>query len=223
MRILIVEDDQKIAGFVTKGLKEEGFSVDSAYDGNDGLYLIETNIYDVIILDWMLPGINGIEICKQLRTKKMSTPVLMLTARSDVEDRVEGLESGADDYLGKPFAFSELVARVKALHRRNSYDNARTLKADGLSLDPLTREVKREGKRIDLSSKEYELLEFLLRNKNRTVTGTMILENIWNMQEQIESNVINVTMYHLRSKIDKRFEKKLIKTIRGSGYRLEES
>ena len=223
MRILIVEDDQKIAGFIVRGLKEEGFSVDIAYDGNDGLYLTETNRYDVIVLDWMLPGADGIEICKRLRALQNSTPVLMLTARGDVDDRVEGLESGADDYLGKPFAFSEFVARIKALHRRNGYDDARILKVGNLSLDPLTRDVTRGGKRIELGSKEYELLEFLMRNKNRTVTNTMIIENIWNMQEEIQSNVVNVTMHHLRSKIDKTFAEKLIKTVRGSGYRLEEA
>lgn len=223
MRILIVEDDQKIAAFITKGLKEEGFSVDTAFDGMDGLYLAETNPYDVIILDWMLPGINGIEICKQLRSDQNSTPILMLTARGDVDDRIEGLESGADDYLGKPFSFSELVARVKALHRRKSHGNASMLKVDTLSLDPLTRNVIRDEKRIELSAKEYELLEFLMRNKNRIVTNTMIIDNIWNMQEQIESNVVSVTIYHLRNKIDKSFERKLIKTVRGSGYRLEDA
>jgi len=221
MRILIVEDDKKIAGFMAKGLQEEGFNVDVIYDGNEGLYAAQVNPYDLLLLDWMLPSISGIAICKQLRLQHISTPILMLTARGDVDDRVEGLESGADDYLGKPFAFGELVARVKALHRRNSHKGIKILKVDGLQLNPLTRDVIRDGRRIELSSKEFELLEFLMRNKNRIVTNTMILENIWNMQEQVESNVINVTVYHLRNKLDKGFETKLIKTVRGSGYRIE--
>lgn len=223
MRILIVEDDQKIAGFIAKGLKEEMMSIDQAYDGEEGLYLAEMHPYDVLIVDWMLPKLSGLELIQQLRTRKITTPVLMLTARSDIDDRVEGLESGADDYLSKPFAFAELIARIKALHRRSGYDDSTVLHADTLTLNPMTREVVRKNRRIDLTAKEYELLEYLLRNKNRTVTNTMIAENIWNIQEQIESNVISVTVYHLRSKIDKRFEKKLIKTARGSGYRLEDA
>lgn len=221
MRILIVEDDQKISNFIAKGLKEESMSVDVADRGDTGLYMAEIANYDVIVLDWMLPGMSGIELCKQLRYQKQDTPVLMLTARGDVDDRVEGLESGADDYLNKPFAFAELVARIKALHRRHAYSELTFLKAEDLSLNTSTRAVKRDGKMINLSTKEYELLEFLLRNKNRIVTSSMIIENIWNMQEQTQSNVLSVTIYHLRNKIDNGFEKKLIKTIRGSGFCLE--
>jgi DNA-binding response OmpR family regulator len=168
----------------------------------------------------MLPKISGLELTKKIRTSNITTPILMLTARGDVDDRVEGLQSGADDYLPKPFSFSELVARIKALHRRNSYSENLILQTADLTLDPLKREVKRAGKVIDLSTKEFELLELLLRNKGYIVTNTVILEQIWNMQEFIESNVINVTIYHLRNKIDRGFEKKLIQTIRGSGYRI---
>lgn len=223
MKILLIEDDRKISNFITKGLKEELMSVDQAYDGEEGLYLSDVNRYDVMIIDWMLPKISGPDIIQHVRLKQITTPILMLTARDDIDDRIEGLESGADDYLSKPFAFSELIARIRALHRRSGYDDTRLLKVNDLSLDPLTRDVTRGEKRIELSIKEYELLEFLMRHKNRIVTNTMIIENIWNMQEQIESNVVSVTIYHLRNKIDKAFEEKLIKTVRGSGYRLEDA
>lgn len=222
MRVLMVEDDRKIAGFIAKGLAEERMSVDTAHDGEEGLYLARLHRYDVLVVDWMLPGLNGPELIRKLRAEKITVPVLMLTARDGIVERVEGLESGADDYLGKPFAFMELVARIRALHRRSGYDDATELRADNLTLNPLTREVVRAGKRIELSAKEYELLEYLLRHKNRIVTTTMIAENIWNLQESIKSNVISVTVYHLRKKIDDGFDKKLIQTIRGSGYRLEE-
>lgn len=223
MRVLIVEDDKKIAGFIAQGLKEVGHSVDVAHDGDDGLYLAQVDHYDVIVLDWMLPGSSGLEISRRLRSEKDHTPILMLTARGDVDDRVLGLESGADDYLGKPFAFSELTARINALHRRSGYDDTVMLKVADLTLIPRSREVKRGGIPIELSTKEYELLEYLLRHKDRIVTNTMILENIWGLQEQIGSNVINVTIYNLRKKIDKGSDKKLIRTIRGSGYRLEDA
>jgi len=220
MKVLLIEDDKKISSFITKGLKEELMNVDCAFDGEEGFYLLQTYRYDVIIVDWMLPKISGLELIKKIRTSNITTPILMLTARGDVDDRVEGLQSGADDYLPKPFSFSELVARIKALHRRNSYSENLILQTADLTLDPLKREVKRAGKVIDLSTKEFELLELLLRNKGYIVTNTVILEQIWNMQEFIESNVINVTIYHLRNKIDRGFEKKLIQTIRGSGYRI---
>jgi len=221
MRILIVEDDQKISNFIAKGLKEESMTVDVADRGDTGLYMAEIVNYDVIVLDWMLPGISGIELCKQIRYHQLGTPILMLTARGDVDDRVEGLESGADDYLSKPFAFSELVARIKALHRRHANADLTLLQAEDLSLNTRTRVVNRNNKTIELSTKEYMLLEFLLRNKNRIVTNTMMIENIWNMQEHTQSNILSVTIYNLRNKVDNGFEKKLIKTIRGSGYCLE--
>jgi len=223
MRLLIVEDDRKIAGFIVQGLKEEGYSVDVTHDGDDGLYMAQMGHYDAIVLDWMLPGLDGIEITRRLRGEKDHTPILMLTARGDVEDRVQGLEGGADDFLGKPFAFSELVARIKALLRRSGFDDTSALEADDLTLDPRSREVRRGGRHITLGTKEYELLEYLLRNKDKVVTNTMIVENVWDLQEQIESNVINVTIYNLRKKVDRGFSKKLIRTIRGSGYRLETS
>lgn len=220
MKILLVEDDKKISSFIKKGLKEELMNVDCAFDGEEGFYLLQTYRYDVIIVDWMLPKISGPELITKIRTANIITPILMLTARGDIDDRVEGLKSGADDYLPKPFSFSELVARIRALHRRSSYSENLTLQIADLTLDPIKREVKRAGKVIDLSTKEFELLELLLRNKGYVVTNTVILEQIWNMQEFIESNVINVTIYHLRNKIDKGFTKKLIQTVRGSGYRI---
>ncbi len=220
MKILIVEDDKKISSFIKRGLEEEYFSIDVAYDGEEGFLLATLNSYDVIILDWMLPKMDGVELCKKIRTSNITTPVLMLTAKSDIEDKVFGLENGADDYLSKPFAFEELIARVKALHRRNSYKSKNILTVDDLKLNPLTREVTRGSSKIELSVKEYELLEFLMRNRGRIVTNAMIMDNIWDMQQDIESNVINVYIHHLRNKIDKNSENKLIHTVRGAGYRI---
>jgi len=222
MRVLVIEDDRKIAGFIARGLTEERMTVDQAHDGEEGLYLARLHRYDVLIVDWMLPGLSGPELIPELRRHGVTGPVLMLTARDGVDDRVRGLECGADDYLGKPFAFTELVARIKALHRRSGYDDRITLHADTLNLNPVTREVMRGERRIDLTAKEYELLEYLLRHMNRIVTNTMIAENIWNMQQNIESNVISVTVYHLRKKVDGGSDKKLIRTVRGSGYRIED-
>jgi len=220
VKILIVEDDKKISSFIKRGLEEEYFSIDVAYDGEEGFLLATLNSYDVIILDWMLPKMDGVELCKKIRTSNITTPVLMLTAKSDIEDKVFGLENGADDYLSKPFAFEELIARVKALHRRNSYKSKNILTVDDLKLNPLTREVTRGSSKIELSVKEYELLEFLMRNRGRIVTNAMIMDNIWDMQQDIESNVINVYIHHLRNKIDKNSENKLIHTVRGAGYRI---
>lgn len=222
MKILLIEDDKKISAFIVKGLKEEFMNVDHAFDGKDGLYLAEINRYDILIIDWMLPKLSGLEIIKKLREKGVATPILILTARGDIDDKVKGLESGADDYLPKPFAFKELIARIRALHRRSSYGEKLILQAGDLQLDPLKREVKRAEKVIDLSAKEFELLELLLRYKGRIVTNTMIAENIWNLETSVESNVINVTIYHLRNKIDKEFNTKLIHTVRGSGYRIND-
>lgn len=220
MKILLIEDDRKISDFIVKGLKEELMSVDRVFDGEDGLYLAETSRYDVIIVDWMLPKLSGPELIGKIRRSGDTTSILMLTARGDIDDRVEGLGVGADDYLTKPFAFSELVARIRALHRRSGYEKNLILQSADLTLDPIRREVKRAGNLIDLSAKEYELLEFLLYNKGHVMTNTMILEHVWNMNEAVESNVINVTVYHLRNKIDKGYENKLIQTVRGSGYRI---
>ncbi len=222
MRILLIEDDKKISDFIARGLREEQMSIDVAYDAEEGRYMARVNPYDLLIVDWMLPGISGPELIKFLRADGMNVPVLMLTARNNVEDRVAGLESGADDYLGKPFAFMELVARVKALHRRHAYKDESVLQAGDLRLDIMRREVKRGDKLIDLSGKEFALLELLLRHKNRIVTHTMILDSLWSAQERVESNVVNVTLYHLRKKIDDGYVTKLIKTVRGSGYRIED-
>jgi DNA-binding response OmpR family regulator len=221
MRILLIEDDRKISDFIVRGLREEQMVVDAAYDADEGVYMAGLHPYDLFIVDWMLPGKSGPELIRALRAQGIVTPILMLTARDSIDDRVTGLESGADDYLGKPFAFAELVARVRALHRRNAYDQKNLLYAADLTLDPLKREVKRAGKTIELTAREFALLELLLRHKNRVVTHTMIAESIWNAQEQFDSNVISVTLYHLRKKIDDGFDLKLIGTVRGSGYRLE--
>lgn len=222
MKILIIEDDKKISNFIKQGLIEESINVDQAFDGLDGLYLAEINPYDVLIVDRMLPEINGLDIIRRLRSQKIFVPILMLTARGDIIDRVEGIEVGADDYLTKPFSFAELVVRIKALHRRKSYEGANELVVDSLKLDPVTRSVFREEQSIELTTKEFQLLEFLMKNKNRIVSKTMIIENIWSTEEIQDSNVINVTMYHLRKKVDQEYPKKLIKTIRGSGYRIDE-
>jgi len=219
MRVLIIEDDKKIAAFIAKGLKEEMMSVDVAHHAKDGLYLASVTSYDVMIIDWMLPGMSGVELIETIRKLENSVPILLLTARQDVEDRVQGLQRGADDYLVKPFAFTELVARIQALHRRHGYAKENVIEVDSLRINLITHDVYREDRRIDLSAKEYELLELFVRYRGKVVTNTMITESIWNMQEQIDSNVINVTVHNLRKKIDAGFGTKLIETVRGSGFR----
>ncbi|MBU1062290.1 MAG: response regulator transcription factor [Candidatus Omnitrophica bacterium] len=222
MRILLVEDEKKIANFIERGLKEEHYIVDVAYDGEKGLFLAEINAYDLIILDIMLPIKDGLSICKELRRKKMDTPILMLTARDRVEDKVLGLDLGADDYLAKPFAFEELLARVRALLRRKETNKGAILKISDLELDQLTHKVRRAGKEISLTSKEYALLEYLMLNADQVVTRTMISEHVWNEDFDSFTNVIDVYIKYLRNKIDKDFEKQLIHTIRGTGYILKE-
>lgn len=222
MRILIIEDEKKMASFIRRGLKEQKYAVDVANDGLEGLFLAETNPYDLIILDIMLPGKDGIDICCQLRKKNNDVPVLMLTARDDVEDKVNGLDSGADDYLTKPFAFAELLARVRALIRRKQDVKTTKLKAADLELDQITHKVSRAGKEIGLTATEYSLLEYLMLNANHVVTRTMISEHVWNDDFDTFSNVINVYINYLRKKIDSGFEKKLIHAIRGTGYILKE-
>jgi heavy metal response regulator len=221
MRILLVEDERKIANFIERGLKEERYVVDVAYDGGQGLYLAEINPYDLLILDIMLPVKDGLSVCKELRKKKIGVPILMLTSKGSVKDKVLGLDSGADDYLVKPFAFEELLARVGALLRRNQEDKAPLLKVEDLELDQLTHKVTRAGKEIPLTSKEYALLEYLMLNANQIITRTMISEHVW--QEDFDSftNVIDVYVNYLRNKIDKGFKTPLIHTIRGSGYVLK--
>ena len=222
MRILVVEDEKKLASFIRRGLKEKGYAVDVAADGNEGLFLAEVNPYDLIILDIMLPGKDGISICRELRKNKNNSPVLILTARDDVEDKINGLDSGADDYLTKPFAFGELLARARALMRRKQEHKTTKLRVADLELDQLTRKVSRGGRTIELTSTEYSLLEYLMLHAGQVVTRTMISEHVWNDDFDTFSNVINVYINYLRKKIDSDFEKKLIQSVRGTGYILKE-
>ena len=223
MRILVVEDDKKVGRFLEKGLQEEQYAVDICRDGADALYFAQTNTYDVIILDIMLPGKDGFKICREMRENSILTPVIMLTAKDTVEDKISGLSEGADDYLTKPFSFEELLARIRALLRRNQDYKTKVLKAGDLEMDPVRRLVTRAGKKIILTGKEYALLEYLLRNKGRIVTPVMILEHIWDMDYDGVSNIVNVYINHLRNKIDKDSNVKLIKTIRGHGYQIDEN
>ncbi|MDQ7011033.1 MAG: heavy metal response regulator transcription factor [Mariprofundaceae bacterium] len=218
MKILVVEDEERVAQFIQKGLKEEGHAVDVSYDGEDGGFLAEVNDYDLIILDLMLPKKNGLAVCREIRERGVATPVLMLTARDSVEDKVRGLDAGADDYLAKPFAFEELLARVRALLRRRSETKTPTLKMADLELDPISRRVTRSGQAIRLTTKEYALLEYLLRNPKKVLSRTLIGEHVWDMNFDPESNVIDVYVSHLRAKVDKGFEPPLIHTLRGQGY-----
>jgi len=222
MRILVVEDEKKIASFIKKGLKEENYSVDISEDGEKALYLGEINTYDLIILDVMLPGKDGISVCKELRSKKIDVPILMLTAKDRLHDKILGLDSGADDYLTKPFAFEEFLARVRALIRRQRVDKTTVLKIDDLELDQVTHRVTRGKNQITLTSREYSLLEYLMLNKNQVVTRTMISEHVWNESFDSFSNIIDVYINYLRNKIDKGFEKQILHTIHGTGYILKE-
>lgn len=222
MRILVVEDDKHISSFVTKGLKESGHNVDTAENGKDGLFLATTEIYDAIIMDRMLPGLDGLTIIKTIRGAGNDTPVLILSSLGEVDDRIKGLRSGGDDYLVKPFAFEELLVRIEILGRKKNtklYDNLIIL--DDLEVDLLSRKVKRGAKKIGLQTREYKLLEYLLRNKGQVVTRTMLLENVWDYHFDPQTNVIDVHVSRLRNKIDKGFEKQLIKTVRGAGYIIE--
>ena len=221
MRILVVEDEKRIADFIVRGLKEEHYAVDVAYDGEQGLYLADINPYDLMIFDIMLPKHDGIFMCRQLRTKKVDTPILMLTARATVKDKVSGLNSGADDYLTKPFSFEELLARVKVLLRRQKGSKTSILKVADLELNQLSHEAQRSGKKFVLTSREYALLEYLMLNAGQVISRWMISEHVWNEQFDSMTNVIDVHIKNLRSKIDDGFKKKLIHTVRGSGYILK--
>ncbi len=222
MRVLVVEDDSKIASFVVNGLKQNGFAADHASDGENGLALAHAVTYDAAVIDIMLPKLDGLSLLRQLRQDKVQTPVLILSAKARVDDRVKGLQSGGDDYLTKPFAFSELLARVQALIRRAARTVEPTkLSAGGLSMDLLTREVLREGQTIELQSREFALLELLLRHPGRPVTKTMILERLWDYSFDPQTNVVDVLVHRLRTKVDKDFSVKLIQTIRGVGYVLK--
>lgn len=221
MKLLIIEDDPKIIAFVQKGLQEEGFIVDTASDGEEGLYLAEQYSYDLLIIDWMLPKLDGLKICEKLREKKNFTPIVMLTAKTSVEERIAGLGCGADDYLVKPFVFAELVARIRSLLRRSSYHFNECLHLDTLEVNVSKRVVTRSKKAISLTSKEFDILVYLLLNQNNIITHTQLQEKIWGINESTSSNIINVFIHHLRHKIDIEGEKPLIKTMRGSGYKIE--
>ena len=224
MRLLLVEDDLKIASFVQKGLEEAGYAIDHAADGEDGLHLALHEPYDVAIIDLMLPKLDGLTLIEDLRQKQINTPVMILSARRSVDDRVKGLQRGGDDYLTKPFSFSELLARVQALIRRASGGSEPTsLTVGDLSLDLLAREVRRGNKRIELQAKEFSLLEYLMRNKGRVVSKTMIMEHVWNYDFVPMTNVVEARICVLRDKIDKDFDKRLIHTVRGAGYVLKEN
>lgn len=218
MRLLVVEDDLNMGRFIQKGLQEEHYAVDVARDGEEGFLLASTAPYDLIILDIMLPKLDGLGVCNRLRKERKATPILLLTARESVEDKVTGLDSGADDYLTKPFAFAELLARVRALLRRNSAQPAGRLKADGLELDPVSHRVWREGQEIPLTNKEFALLEYLLRNADQVLTRTAIIEHVWDIHYDSMTNIVDVHIRALRAKIDRDFDPPLIHTVRGVGY-----
>lgn len=218
MRILVIEDEIKVANFIKKGLEEEHYAVDTAYDGETGLYLSEVNDYDLIVLDLMIPKINGMEVLKRIRENKNPVPILIVTAKDTADDIVKGLDSGCDDYLTKPFEFKVFLARVRALLRRERVEAEPLLKLADLTLSPVTHRVVRSGKEIELTSKEYALLEYFMRNPNKVLTRTMISEHVWDYHFDSMTNVIDVYVNYLRKKIDKDFEPKLIHTIRGVGY-----
>lgn len=224
MKLLLVEDEHKIAASIKKGLEQEAYTVDVVYEGISGIDLALVEEYDLIILDRLLPEMDGIEICRQLREKGNHTPVLMLTAKGQLQDRLEGFAAGADDYLVKPFAFEELLARIRALVRRPRKSISTVLHCSNLSLDTESFEVKRSGKLIQLSSKEFSLLEYLLRHTNKTLSKEQIIAHVWNYDADILPNTVEVYMGYLRNKIDKPFvnEPKLIHTVRGFGYKIGE-
>ncbi|NJL16145.1 MAG: response regulator transcription factor [Nitrospira sp.] len=222
MRILLVEDDADLAQFIRKGLKEEHYAVDVATDGEEGLALALNNAYDLLILDIMLPKLDGLTLCRCIRAKGSMTPVLLLTARNTVEDKVSGFDTGADQFLPKPFAFVELLAQIRALLRRGSSQQIVQLQAADLKLDPASHRVWRAGQEIALTNKEYALLEFLLRNKNRVLTRTAIIEHVWDISYDPMTNIVDAHIRALRAKIDRDFSPPLIATVRGAGYMLEE-
>ncbi|MCX6570456.1 MAG: response regulator transcription factor [Candidatus Aminicenantes bacterium] len=218
MRILIIEDEGKIAAFLKRGLKEEGYAVDVAADGEQGYFLASTQDCDVIILDLMLPGLDGLNLCRKLRAEGNEARILVLTARDKVRDKVQGLNAGADDYLTKPFAFEELLARVRALLRKREAGSPTKLQVADLTMDLLTHKVLRAGREIELTAREFALLEYLIRNVGTVVTRTMIAEHVWDVNFDTFTNVIDVYMSYLRNKIDRAFPDKLIRTVRGRGY-----
>ena len=222
MRILVIEDEHRLANVIKKGLIEDGFAVDLAYEGEDGQFMAESEPYDLIILDLMLPKIDGLTICKNLRKKNLKTPILILTAKTTVEDKVRGLDSGADDYLTKPFSFLELRSRIHALIRRSKQRPSPILKIANLVVDPLKHTVIKNKNLIILTPKEFAILEFLMRHKNEVVSRTMILEHVWDYNFEGMSNVVDVFVANLRKKIDQASKTKLIQTLHGVGYKISD-
>ena len=220
MRVLIVEDEEKVSRFIVRGLTAESLAVDAAADGRAGLELATTYSYDLIILDLMLPGLSGTEVLRQIRRSDPRVPILMLTAKDAVADKVEHLEAGADDYLTKPFAFAELLARVKALLRRGSVERSNVLRVADLEVDRLSQQVRRGNRRIELTSKEYALLEYLMANAGRVLSRAMIIDHVWDQSFDGATNIVDVYVRHLRGKVDDGQDKKLIRTVRGVGYRI---
>jgi DNA-binding response OmpR family regulator len=221
MRILIVDDDQKLCDVVKRGLEEESYAVDCVYNGEDGEYYAENTGYDLIILDIMMPKKDGLDVCRNLRKKRINTSILMLTAKDAVEDRVKGLDTGADDYLVKPFSFDELLARVRALLRRDGVSKTTEYEVGDLSLNTVTHEVRWKQQLLDLTAKEYSILEYLIRHPNAVITRTMIEEHAWNYDLDSISNLVDVYIRRIRQKIDPEQGKKVIQTIRGAGYRIK--
>jgi two-component system, OmpR family, response regulator len=221
MRILVVEDEPKMAGLLKRGLEQEGYSVDACLDGVDGLHQATETDYDAVVLDVMLPELDGVEVCRRMRERGRWAPVLMLTAREGVSDRVTGLDAGADDYLVKPFSFEELIARLRALLRRGSQERPAVLSAGPVRLNPATRRVERSGEPVVLSPKEYSLLEYFMRHPNEVLSRTRILEHVWDVNYDGGSNVVDVYVGYLRKKIDAPFRSKLLRTVRGAGYLLD--
>lgn len=223
MRILLVEDEEKVARFISLGLKAERFAVDHATDGPTGLELASASLYDLLIVDLMLPGLSGTELIKRVRKQNVEVPIIVLTARSTVADKVTNFESGADDYLTKPFAFAELLVRVKALLRRGTVNRGNILQIVDLEIDRVAHQVKRNGTLIKLTSKEYALLEYLAVNAGRVLSRTMIMEHVWDESFESLTNIVDVYVRQLRAKIDEPFEQKLIQTVRGVGYTISDS
>lgn len=221
MRILVVEDEKKVAKFLQQGLEEEHYIVEVVSDGETAIKRVSADSYDLILLDILLPKKDGITVLKEIRSAGISTPVLMLTAKSAIEDKVQGLDSGADDYLTKPFSFAELLARIRSIFRRGGPDKSATLAVADLTLDLVSHRATRAGKVIELTRREYALLEYFMKNADRVLTRTLISEHIWNYNFDTGTNVIDVYINHLRSKIDDGFEKKLLHTVRGVGYILK--
>ncbi len=220
MRVLVVEDERRLAGIIKRGLQEEGYAVDNAYDGEEAQYMAENTRYDAMVLDIMLPRKDGVSVCRDLRAKNVTTPILMLTAKDTLDDRIKGLDSGADDYQVKPFAFSELLARVRALMRREALPKTQKLRVGDLVMDTLSREIWRGERKVDLTTKEYSLLEYFMRHPNVVLTRTMLEENIWDYSFEGVSNIVDVYVRRLRQKLEAEGESGVIDTIRGAGYRL---